>query len=424
MRIGQVLHDEPFGGGGVQVHVRRLCDDLVARGHHVEVSSNGADARELGGDGWAHSCMRLPRPGAWDDGGPTAAATAAWARAARLEVVHVHHVAGHGSALVPALRAAGCAVVATLHDYSHACARGQMWSDEGRCTMLEAERCAACIASTWPLSRPPADPPAALRRRWAAVARDLAAAHVLVAPDPDGAAVLAARWPDGACPPLLVVENGIRAEQLARSVALWRARRPRRDPDRFVLGVAGSLLPSKGVVEFARAVSACVDPALALEVHGAASVAPGSARCLAELRALAALDERIHLAGPYAPAELPRILARLDALAAPALWDEVHGFSVREGLAAGLWAVATERGGLAGVARLDPEALLLPADEPAAWSGLVSAAVARWRSRIRAPREVREARDCAKDCERIYARAILQASSQASSSASPARLQS
>ena len=32
MRIGQILHESPFGGGGVQVHVRRLCDDLVARG--------------------------------------------------------------------------------------------------------------------------------------------------------------------------------------------------------------------------------------------------------------------------------------------------------------------------------------------------------------------------------------------------------
>ncbi|MEY2747353.1 MAG: hypothetical protein RL112_2395 [Planctomycetota bacterium] len=424
MRIGQVLHDAPFGGGGVQVHVRDLCDDLVARGHRVEVLSNGADARDLGGDGWSHRATRLPRPGPWDDGRLAAMAAAAWARAARLDVVHVHHVAGHGAALVPALRAARCAVVATLHDYSHGCARGQMWSDAGRCTSLEAGRCAACIASTWPLLQAPADPPAALRRRWSGVAQDLAAAHVLVAPDPDGATVLAARWPEGVAPPLVVVENGIRAARLARSVAAWRARGDRGDGGSFVHGVAGALLPSKGVVEFARAVAACADPTLRLEVHGAASSASGSARCLEELRALAAADPRIHLAGPYAPADLPRILARLDALAAPALWDEVHGLSVREGLAAGLWTATTERGGLAGVARLDPDALVLPADRPEAWSALVAAATARWRGRARQPVAVREALDCAKELEALYARALRQASSQAASSASPARLQS
>jgi glycosyltransferase involved in cell wall biosynthesis len=424
MRIGQILHESPFGGGGVQVHVRRLCDDLVARGHHVEVLSNGSDARDSRGDGWSHRSSRLPRPDAWDAGRSVAASAANWARAARLDVVHVHHVAGHGAALVPALRGAGRAVVATLHDYSHACARGQMWSDEGRCTTLDAERCAACIAATWPDLRLPADPPAALRARWAEVARDLSAAHALVAPDPDGAGVLARRWPHGECPPLVVVENGIRAERLARAVAGWRARLAPRDPRLFVYGVAGALLPSKGVVEFARAVSECDDPTIVLEVHGAASAARGSARCLEDLRALAAIDERIHLAGPFAPVELPRILARLDALAAPALWDEVHGFSVREGLAAGLWTATTGRGGLAGVRRLDPEALLLPADDPRAWSALVSRAARRWRSLERRPARARDALECAKECEALYARALRQASSHASMSAAPGRLQS
>jgi glycosyltransferase involved in cell wall biosynthesis len=424
MRIGQILHESPFDGGGVQVHVRHLCDDLAARGHHVEVLSNAAAGGVAHGDGWSHESTRLRRPAAFEDGLATARSAAQWARERRLEVVHVHHVAGHGTALVPALRAAGRAVVATLHDYAHGCARGQMWSDEGRCTSLQAERCVACIATTWPGVPAPADPVAALRRRWVLGAQDLAAAHALVAPDPDGAALLASRWPHGPCPPLVVVENGIRAARLARVVAAWRARLPRRDPRVFVFGVAGALLPSKGVVEFARALSGCPDPHLALEVHGAASTASGSARCFEELRALAGADSRIRLAGPYPASRLPRILAGLDALAAPALWDEVHGFSVREGLAAGLRAAITQRGGLVGVPRIDPEALLLPAEDPAAWSGLVSAAVARWRAKAAEPRKVREALDCAKDLEALYERVLRQASSHAATSASPARLQS
>ena len=425
MRIGQILHDDPARAGGVQTHVRLLCEDLGARGHAVHAFAHLHDAhgapRRVREDGWSFEARERPGGTPWGDEAldrRLAAEAVRWARARRLHVVHVHHLSGSGPEVVPALRAAGFATVATLHDLEHVCARGQMWSAEGRCSSLEPRRCADCMQRTWPEAVRPSGADEALVRRRKAVAAALSAAHALVVPSAAAARLVAERWQGEQVPALRVVANGVRAARLAAAVARERAAR-RRGDGRVQLGFLGALLPSKGVLELAQAVKETGQEDLVLRVHGAPTRESGSQETLRALSSLASACPRIVLHGPCPPAQLPQVLAELDALAMPSLWDEFHGLALREGLAAGLWPVATDRGGLADAAVECPGALQLPADRPQDWAWLLRSASAGWRRPPQAPLP-REAAQCARELEGLYAEVLR----QHSSSAAPATPQS
>lgn len=421
MRIGQVLHDDPLRPGGVQTHVRLLCEDLAARGHEVHAFAHIAGvapglpaARE---DGWSFTAR--PRPGGTPFGDEAldarlAAEVVRFARARRLDAVHVHHLSGSGAALVPALRSAGFGVVATLHDFEHACARGQMWNEAGRCVELEPRRCADCMLAAWPAVAPPRKPDEALDARRRSVARSLHAAHALVAPSAAALRLVAARWPaPGTEPPrMVVVENGIRSARLRARVAQARPT-ARRGGGRIHLGFVGTLLASKGVLELAQAVKETGQDGLVLRIHGAAAADAASQALLRALEDLSASCPRIVLHGPFEPARLAQVLAGLDALAAPSLWDEFHGLALREGIAAGLWPVATDRGGLEEALDACPGAVRLPADRPQDWAWLLREACGRWRAPADLPLP-REASQCARELEALYASALRQAESSAS----------
>jgi glycosyltransferase involved in cell wall biosynthesis len=210
-----------------------------------------------------------------------------------------------------------------------------------------------------------------------------------------------------------VVENGVEVGALAANVQRERAARaahPRTDAH-VHLGLLGSAMPSKGVLELAQAFAEAAAPNLVLDVHGSLPAYHGDARTIDALRKLAAREPRLRLHGPYARAELARILAGLDGVAAPSRWQEVYGLTVREARAAGLPVLVSDRGDLARVAEDGRAGIVVPADDRAAWVAALRTfagdadARGRWAAHASSLRGVES---MMRELEREYVAAILE----------------
>ena len=125
--------------------------------------------------------------------------------------------------------------------------------------------------------------------------------------------------------------------------------------------------PEKGVVELAHAVALANLPGLTLEVHGPLVDAHGDATYSNALRRLARNDPRVRLHGPYDRADLPRVLATLDAVALPSVWEEPSALALREARAVGLPVLAAARGA-ALEAVPDPGVVLVEEEGVKAWT--------------------------------------------------------
>ena len=335
----------------------------------------------------------------------------AWLAEGPCDLVHAQHLTGFGLGALGAIRRAGLPLVMTLHDYWPLCPRGQMLrSDGSRCEEVVHVACAECLATTWPHLMPSGGGEARgpsgqeLPGDLAVVrARSEFALESLRAPDrhqiPSRAALEVFAGAGLERERMGVVENGIEVAEIARAVTAERALRPRRD-DELRVGVLGAVQPSKGVLELCLALRGVEDPRVRIEVHGELAPYHGDASTVEALRELAAGDGRIRLLGPYPAAELPRVLARLDAVAAPSRWNEVFGLSVREARAAGLPVLVSEVGGLARAAA--PEGTLSP-DDPGAWARALSRLVdPAFRSRLAAAPEPRGAGEMAREVAGVY----------------------
>ena len=391
--------------GGVETHTAALARGLRARGHRVRAlcldphsarppfelrSADEPGAAEVSVTRMAyryhdHRALAdlVDRPAAEE-------VVLAWLARRRCDVLHVHHLTGWGTGVLKRVRSAFPEVrlVVSLHDYWTLCPRGQMYDhrDEPVPTP-SASGCGACLAATWAHLMPSgsgvprlpgdhrvqAEPGAGARSpddadcaaaRTAFALECLEEAHALLVPS----AAAAAPFVRAGVPAerLRELEYGIDAEGLARAVARERARRPR-GPRPFVLGQLGSLIPSKGPLELARAVLA-VDADVRLELHGPAPSWHGRDDYAEALRGLAREQARIALMGAYASAELPRVLAGLDAVAVPSRWEETYGLVAREARAAGLPVLVSDRGGLPAAVAGCPRSRVLPADDPEAWA--------------------------------------------------------
>jgi glycosyltransferase involved in cell wall biosynthesis len=301
-----------------------------------------------------------------------------WAEARALDLVHVHHLSGWGLGALRALRAAGAGLVMTLHDYWTLCPRGQMLRADGAvCARAEAATCGECLARTWPHLVPsrsgerrgPSGAPVASDAE-ACDARTDFALEMLALPQrllvPSTAALdvfVRNRVPRAR---VTVVQNGIDVAGLAAEVRRLRSEAPRARGE-LRLGVLGTVLPSKGALELALAFREADVPGLALEIHGALPSYHGDPSYVENLRRVAAGDARIRLHGPYARAELARILAGLDAVAAPSRWAEVFGLTVREARAAGLPILVSDAGDLPRAAGGGAAGIVVPAEDRAAW---------------------------------------------------------
>jgi glycosyltransferase involved in cell wall biosynthesis len=281
-----------------------------------------------------------------------------WAEERELDLLHVHHATGFGTSVMENLTRSGKRVMASLHDYWTLCPRGQMMrADGGLCSSPEAPACAACLAATWPHLMPSEcgekrgpsgealelDEQAAQARTRFALA-GLAACERLFVPSRSAAAAF-----ERAGVPaqrLTLMPNPVDGVRLAHAVTLERERRPR-PAGNIVLGALGLVQPSKGILELARALLLLADARVSLEVHGPRPAYHGDRGYVDELEQLAARSPRVRLHPAFDHADLPRVLARLDAVVVPSRWEEVFGLGAREALAVGLPVLVARRGGLA-----------------------------------------------------------------------------
>jgi glycosyltransferase involved in cell wall biosynthesis len=413
--------------GGVESHTQDLAREFRARGHrlHALALDTRAGLEPYGVVTQTHDGVRVTRMAyryhdhrALADlvSSPRAEEVVlAWARGERLDLVHVHHASGFGLGILPRLAHAGIPAVMTLHDYWPLCPRGQMLRTDGAvCAEASPARCTPCLARTWPHllpsgggeARRAGDGPPIRGDEEAVAARAsyalacLGAAARLFTPSAATRAVFVAAGLDEQR--LTVVENGVDVEELARATAALRARAAPRSGLR--LGVLGTVLPSKGALELARAVLAARVPDLTLEIHGALPSYHGDSSYVEALRALAAREPTIRVHGPFEHGMLAAILAELDGVAAPSRWNEVYGLTVREARAAGLPVLVSDAGALHEVVAQGAGGLVVPAEDAEAWVRALRRFAdpterARWAAHALRPRS---ARTMALELERAY----------------------
>jgi glycosyltransferase involved in cell wall biosynthesis/GT2 family glycosyltransferase len=385
MKVLLVHHAYPPSAGGSETYTRALGQAL-ARRHQVAVLHREQDparpdhaVRETA-DGavrvFALNNMHRVHPGfeAWDDPGVTAAFTrVAWEL--RPDVVHVGHLSGLSAGLVHAARAAGAAVVFTLHDFATLCALGQLLDLDLRvCPGPEPRRCLGCVggqvAGPAPLAAhglgglPGAGLAASLlartgrgagrvAARLSGMREVLQAADAIVAPS----AFLRDRMTALGVQGIEVVPNG--HDPLPRV-----AHTP--DPQgRVRFGFLGSAIPSKGVHVLAEAFGLLRDERAALRIHGPFPPYHGDRGYEARVRAILGAGAEDAVRGPYPHADRGAVLAGLDVLVAPSLWEENAPLVVAEAFQAGLPVIASGHGGLAEAVRDGVDGLhVRPGDAP------------------------------------------------------------
>jgi len=407
MHIGFIAQGWEPDVGGIESHTADLVRELAARGHRISalVLDYKGLAEPFGVTtdfiGPAH-VTRMSY--AYHDHNRLAQVVrnrkaeevaAIWLHKRQPDVVHVHHLTGFGMGTLPRLRGEGASLVMTLHDYWPLCPRGQMVRhteqalDAEICGGLNPAACGACLAKSFPhlmpsrgaelfgpydgpagpngvpleeplCVEPGGDPDAVVAdRRTAYAIESLGCADLLVTPSARARQVYtdacASMGFDGS--KIRVVENGINVGGMRPKVLKLRKQRPDEQLSMSpVLGVVGSVLPSKGVLELAMAFAEAQKEGrfkptggLRLEIHGNLPPYHGETAYIDALRKLEDETPGLDVRGPFFHWDLPRILARLDGVAAPSRWEEVFGLTVREARAAGLPVLVSNVGDLPAV---------------------------------------------------------------------------
>lgn len=418
MRVLQVAHAfPPRSTAGVEVYTLRLAQALQRQGHDVAVLAAGHDLAlpPAAVTERTHHGVRVVEVNSvhhqgtlrstWEDPALDRAISAALS-AFRPHVVHVQHLVNLTAAVPRLARAAGAAVVFTLHDHALSCARDglRLQADGTLCATVEPAVCAACQADSPYLVPAPQRALAGVARR-AGLGRHLHRLHA-AAPRVTTAVMGALRR---IAPPAA-------GEDLARGVeertAAWRAAAESADalvaPTRFVRDVAaasgldggrirvlplgvvagpsrprpagprrrfafvGTLAPHKGAHVLLAAFSGLAGEDLRLDLHGSAAAHPAYA---AALREAAGADPRVRFAGPFPEGEQARVLEACDALVLPSVWWETTGMVLLEAIGAGRPVVASRIGGIPEVVEEGRTGLLVsPGDAGALRAALAALA--------------------------------------------------
>lgn len=318
-----------------------------------------------------------------------------------------------------AARRAGLKTVLTVHTPASLCLRGTMMrmgqtACDGR---VDINTCAACWAQSrgaprWlaqGLSRiaAPDLPMLPARVRTALAARGLVERRqddlVEMIDDADRL-VAVCGWLHSAMLLNGAPEDRLRLSRQGTSEAFLAAGLARPKPDHSVrrLLFLGRWDPVKGAGVAVRALVAEPDLDVTLTLHGIAA-GPAEAAHRDEVTALARNDRRIRLEGPAPHEALPAIMAAHDALIIPSTWMETGPLVALEALAAGLYVMGSDLGGIAEMI-----------DQP--WKGTLVAPgnIDAWRAALRtlagttpparpADAQVRTMAAAAKDMSDLYA---------------------
>lgn len=353
MNVLLVTHNfPPHNWGGVETYALNLARALQGQGCQVTVLHPGAPSARgsaIEADQFQGVPVRRLSAPAGDSTStlsqPEAeAAFAAFLAAGRYDLVHFHHTLRFPMSLVAVAGAAGVPVALTLHDFWLICPRTHLFIAPGRpaCDGPEsAAGCAACLmGEAWRGLGPGQRAPtlAFLSARLEAGRATVSAADLVSAPS-----AFVARAFDRA-------GAGGGAIEVAPLGLPALAPAPPRPARPLTFGFIGSIQGVKNVLALVEAFAA-VRGDVRLEIAGG-----GAPEALAEL-ARRATDPRIALRGPYQPADLPGLLARLDVVVVPSL-VESYCFTAREALAAGLPVLASRVGGLPEAVRHGENGLL------------------------------------------------------------------
>jgi glycosyltransferase involved in cell wall biosynthesis len=365
--------------GGVEQHVEGLAHALHALGQRVEVYARthgaGAQGTLVRDSGRPFPVTRVVYR--WEDVDSLGSlyrqplldrAFRGFLAGRAFDVAHIHHFTGMSTGIVDELEAARIPSVLTLHDYWIMCPRGQMWHPRGeRCAQVEPVRCAECLATTFGGWLPQGAGPALVDALHAQARAVLGRVSTLVVPSarvipPFAALGIGAER-------FTVVENGVDTDAL-RAVPPVPPRAPG-TPLR--VGYLGTLLPSKGLDVLVDALQLLPRGAATLDIWGNTVPYHGDATFPSRVFGRLRPGDGVHYHGPYHTVDLPDMLARIDVVAAPALWHEAFGLTVREALAAGRPVVVSRVGGLQDAVRDGVEGLVVEPGHP----GALAAALAR-----------------------------------------------
>ena len=345
-----------------------------------------------------------------------------WMAETPCDLIHVHHVTGFGGGALRAIDDVGQPLVMTLHDYWMLDPRGQLFRPDG--TNREpgcAESLAEDLRGTWGHLLPSGgaravspegrefDDDSSLTEAYLKYSLELLEIpRRLIAPSRAAARVFErAGVPEGR---VQVVENGVDAGGLGEATRALRASGSAERP--LTLGVIGTVLPSKGVLELAQAFVAADVPSARLLIAGNAVPYHGDRSTIDAVTALAEEHANVELRGEFAHADLASLLAELDGVAAPSRWEEVYGLTVREARAAGLPVIVSDRGALPDVTDGGRAGLVVPVDDQQAWVDAIRRFVQDDESRAawaRHPAPVWTTEQMAVELERLYADVVEEA---------------
>jgi glycogen(starch) synthase len=171
---------------------------------------------------------------------------------------------------------------------------------------------------------------------------------------------------------ITIIPNGVRAAFVLSPEDLTH---PPPDGHDLRLVYAGRLVPRKGVHIAIEALATLIHDRGYLDVH-LDIIGKGEPEYVTRLHTLVTslrLDDNVTFLGYLANQQvLERFSTWYDALLLPALWQEPLGVTMLEGMARGLPVVATDRGGLAEVISDGENGLLVSAGDPVELAGAVA----------------------------------------------------
>jgi glycosyltransferase involved in cell wall biosynthesis len=428
----------PDSVGGTEIYVEALCRHLRDAGHEVLVAApivSETPHASYVHDGVTVFRYAIPRQLTREEAvhqAPVRGADAfhRWLADQQPDLLHVHSFAsGVGLAEIRAARRIGSRVIATCHlpGLAYMCRTGELmqWGTMACDGLVETTKCAACtlvrLGTPTPVARAlsaiPVAASSALGRVSGAVGTALGmrgsiAAYTAMQEElfdlVDAFVVLNDTARN------MLISNGSPASKLVVNrlglsdppvMKPGPDLRATRKPVRF--GYVGRLHRTKGLVELLRAVRQ-TPPAIIfdLEVRGPV-LDEGTRAFVAELQAIAAGDARIRFEPGVPHAQVPQVLASLDALVCPSTWFENGPTVALEANAVGTPVIGSRIGNLTEIIVDGVNGRLVGAGDIDGWAHAL-ADVAQspeqtidcWRRRIGTPRTMD---DIAREYLSLYA---------------------
>ena len=438
--ISKILHVPytyfPDAGGGTEVYVRALAQQLSACGYPSAVAAPGS--APIGYDDGGLRVYRFPsdaRPrlelayGVPDEVAAKGFGTIV--AQARPDIVHLHALTSAVSErLVDVAHAAGARVVFTYHTPTASCSRGTMMLfGKTRCDgVIESKRCTACALSGLGVPQILAHVAAAIPDAAYAPAMMLAEHSKLLSMlrMPRFIAASGRRFLDfiGKVDHVVAVSqwvsevlkhNGVSAGKitLSRQGILMPEKMPRpmrRHGQAEPLKIAyfGRTDRSKGPDLLVRALKMIPGANVRIDIFAIRQSAEPD-RNYEWLETQARQDRRVNLAASIPPDKVIGLMTEYDLIAVPSRWLETGPLVVLEAFAAGIPVLGANLGGIAELVRDGVDGILVAPDDPVAWAATIRRladdrrVIDRMRVGITPPRTMTAAAD---DMAKLYARIL------------------